>query len=123
MPGIDKARFVGLSDCDAEELKCGICLALFVMDPKVTPCCQQTYCKQCVTKCLKRNSMCPMNCKELLVSQLCKPTPFAVNLINKLRVKCDFHDTGCEVIVPLAHLKRHIANCRYNPDILFCVEC
>ena len=58
MPALETHRFVNLSQSEEDELSCGICFGILI-DPMVTSCCRQTYCKECISEWLKSNNNCP----------------------------------------------------------------
>lgn len=37
-----------------------------------------------------------------------------MNIIGKLKIKCDFEDKGCKSVVPLDYLKTHVACCEFR---------
>jgi len=114
MPGYDKTRFVGVSKNDLEEFTCGICIEIFC-DPIVTPCCRQTYCLECINEWLSGNNTCPNDRKLLTVNNLSPPPRVLTNLLNNMRIRCDFHANGCNKDIQLNSLSTHIKNCDFDP--------
>ena len=115
MSGFDRSRVVGVSDEELDEYTCGICLEVFV-DPVVTQCCQQTYCRECIYGWLSDNNTCPNDRKELSREGLGPAPRFVVNLLNNMKVKCDFYANGCESVVKMCELSQHIENCNFNAN-------
>ena len=67
--GLERSRFVGVSEEELDEFTCGICRQIFI-DPLVTQCCRQTYCSQCINEWLSSHNTCPLDQKHLTTSQL-----------------------------------------------------
>ncbi|CAG2110258.1 unnamed protein product, partial [Medioppia subpectinata] len=121
MPGYDKQRFVDISIEDLNEFMCGICMDVFE-SPVFSPCCRQTYCKDCITGWLKNQKTCPNDRKPLTVNLLSSPPRVLTNLMNKLRIRCDFQDKGCQEVVRLSDLSAHTDSCYCNPNRK-CTDC
>ncbi|CAG2167110.1 unnamed protein product [Oppiella nova] len=113
MSGLDKNRVIGVTDEELDEYTCGICLEVFV-DPVVTQCCQQTYCSECMYGWLSDHNTCPNDRKELSREGLGRAPRFVVNLLNNMKVKCDFYANGCKSVVKMSELSQHIDYCDYN---------
>ena len=115
MNGMDRNRLVDISEQELEEFTCGICREIFIK-PTVTKCCRQTYCLDCIQLWLSSHNTCP-NDRSLLRSSDLMPAPRIVtNLLNNLKVKCDFQMNGCESIVSLDELSIHLKECPFNPN-------
>ena len=115
MSGLDKSRVVGVSVEELDEYTCGICLEVFV-NPVVTQCCQQTYCHECIHNWLSENNTCPNDRKKLRPRGVSPAPRVLVNLLNKMKVKCDFYANGCESVVKMHELSQHIDYCDYNAN-------
>ena len=114
MSGIDRQRVVGRSDEDLDELICGICHQIFVK-PVVLQCCGQIYCSECILQWFRQSDSCP-NCRKILTTDhLVRPPRLVFNLLAKFLVKCEFHSTGCQVVLTLDKIKRHDEECDENP--------
>ena len=116
MSGFEKSRIVGLSEQDLDEFTCGICQEIF-NNPVVTQCCRQTYCKSCIDQWLATHNTCPNDRKDLANSGLMPAPRFAVNIINNMKIKCEYEENGCEVITTIGQLNRHLEECDHKPDI------
>ena len=115
MLGIDRKRIVDKSEDELDDLTCCICQDIFT-DPVVTPCCRQTYCSPCLYQWLKDNNSCP-NDRQILNPKDVIPAPRIVfNLLNKLKIKCENHSKGCEVITSIADIDKHLSVCDKNCD-------
>jgi E3 ubiquitin-protein ligase NRDP1 len=114
MPGYDRLRFVDVSNHDLEEFTCGICIEI-IYKSLVTPCCRQTYCSDCISEWLTGNNTCPNDRKRLKFNDLSPPPRALINLLNNMKIRCDFQINGCEKIIQLNSLSTHIANCDFDP--------
>ena len=121
MPGYDKGRFVDVTLDELDEFTCGICMDVF-NEPVVSPCCRQTYCKDCINLWLTSNNSCPNDRIDLSADQLAEPPRALINLINMMHIKCDFHLNGCRQCVRFEELSAHRKGCAYNPNG-FCMDC
>src|SRR2546422_7082256 len=104
MPGYDVSRFVNLRKSEEELVICLICHDV-LKNPVVVRCCLQTYCNDCIRIWLKTNSVCPNDRKLLTESQLTNVPRMVVNLLGKLKIKCDYESHGCTEIVDLETLQ------------------
>ena len=116
MPGYDRSRIVLKSEEELDEFTCGICQDIF-NDPVMAQCCRQTYCESCIEEWLQTNNVCPNDRKTLSVDELIPAPRFAVNILNKLQIKCQYHDKGCAVITTIDEQNRHLKECDHKPDI------
>ncbi|CAG2166305.1 unnamed protein product [Oppiella nova] len=110
---ITKREYPGLSPTHIQELSCSICLNI-IRDPVVTPCCHQTFCRDCLIEWLKENTVCPYDRKTLNANELYKPRRVFEDILGKLKIKCKFSDNGCPSVVPLDQLPQHVNSCPYN---------
>ena len=115
MPGIDRQRIVDKSEDELDELSCGICHDIFT-DPVVTLCCRQTYCSLCIHKWLIDNNSCPNDRQKLIAKDVIPAPRMVINLLNKLKIKCENHSKGCEVIMSIADIDKHLSVCDKNCD-------
>src|SRR4051812_3266879 len=120
MPGYDKSRIFGATD-QLDQFMCGICLGIFV-DPVVTQCCRQTYCKDCVSEWISNAHNCPNDRKPLDLDGLLSVPRLVVNLIENLTIKCDFETHGCQQAVKIGELAQHLSVCDFRLNQL-CRTC
>ena len=113
MSVLERKRIIGKSDKELDEFTCGICHEILV-EPMVTKCCQQTYCRQCIEEWLQRQNTCPNDRKSLIKQDLCPAPRLVVNLLNEMSVKCDYHLDGCQEVVPYSQLSTHLKSCEFN---------
>jgi E3 ubiquitin-protein ligase NRDP1 len=115
--GYDISRFTGEI---SEELMCSICSEI-LRDPLTTEC-EHLYCRECISDWLKDNRTCPIDRLYIHLRNL-RPAPRVIrNLLGKLDIHCDYMSDGCQKIVPLETLDRHVNDCYYNPKKLLKCE-
>ena len=115
MSGIDQDRFVEISKNVLDEFMCGIC-QMVVFQPRVTQCCHQLYCNACITEWLTSNNTCPHDRRDLNLGNLTTPSRIVLNLLNRMKVKCEFSGNGCKVITSFELMVKHGQECGHNPD-------
>ena len=116
MPGYDRDLFVELDETLAEEYTCGICHDIY-KSPVVLSCCGQTYCQDCIEEWLENHRTCPNDRRPINRNNLQPAARMVLNLLNKLRIKCDYHAQGCAHVCPLENLNTHLRDqCEFNPD-------
>jgi len=64
---------------------------------------------------MKRNNSCPNDRKLITESSLMEPPRILINLINNLKIRCDFFKDGCHEILKLDCLSAHVKKCLLNP--------
>ena len=122
MPGIDKNRFVNMLPEMEDEFTCGICHGVFDT-PVVVPCCQQTYCRECITEWVNANHNCPVDRRPLSANQLMPAPRNMTNILARFLVHCRYHDKGCPHVCAFELENNHVrTGCEYNPDRL-CSNC
>ena len=113
MPGYNKSRIVGLDQDQLKEFLCGICEEV-LNHPFVTQCCRQSYCRQCIDKWVRDENTCPNDRREITLDDLVNGSSFVKIRINGLRIKCELHKKGCDIIVNIEKYKEHWENCKYR---------
>ena len=114
--GYDRDRFIDLEEWEAEEYVCGICRDI-VKSPVVLFCCYQTYCQDCINQWLTHNPSCPNDRRRLSRNNMAPAPKLVLNLLKRLKIKCDYSADGCQNVCPLAKLRAHLRNeCAFNPD-------
>ena len=121
MPGYETYRFVDAVAEDLEDYICGICHAV-LNRPVVSRCCGQSYCDDCIKQWLLQSNTCPYDRQPLRVRELIQSPKSYLNMLNKLKIKCEFEARGCDQTIPLSDLTLHSRKCRFNPDN-FCQTC
>ncbi|CAG2112816.1 unnamed protein product, partial [Medioppia subpectinata] len=82
--------------------------------PLVSPCCQQTFCEDCIIGWLSTNSTCPYDRKKLKTTHLVRPPRLVLNMLSNLRLHCPHKDKGCDEVLTLECHDNHIITCRFN---------
>lgn len=107
--GIDLERFPDVSP----ELICSICAGV-LEDPVELPC-RHVFCSACISRWLNTKHSCP-NCRKKVRGKDLKPAlPLLKNIINKLKIRCEFAQSGCAELVELEQLGGHSSACPFAP--------
>ena len=109
--GYDPDRFIDKVD---PRLECGICLKV-LKDP--VQCSNEHYfCRSCVERSLRETSeVCPTCQHHLTKETLDKPARILIEMLQDLIIKCDNESRGCQEVIKLEFLDRHVQNCGYSP--------
>lgn len=83
--GYELTRFIDEVD---EEFNCPIC-RMVMENPFQTPC-EHTFCSECIKGWLVINRSCPVDRKPLSMNDLKPPARCLRNMLDKLKLKCDF---------------------------------
>ena len=110
MPGIEKSRVVGKEEDELDEFICGICQHIFD-EPVVTQCCRQSYCKVCINQWLENHNTCPNDRENLTVGQLLPASRMVINLLSKLKIKCENYGTDCQTVLTIEEMVNHMKTC------------
>ena len=110
--GFDLDRFEGSID---SELKCAICCGVFE-DPLQAADCEHIFCSKCIHEWLRTSSTCPVDRKPLDCDHLQAAPRIVRNLLNRLKIRCDFQPTGCQIWLTMEQLNTHRYQCEHNPD-------
>ena len=134
MCGFEVNRFVDLSESVSKHLICSICLNIF--RNAIRSECEHNFCRQCVGNWIKSNkNYCP-ECRKAFIKRkrnlrtscddntliVCdfvfKTNLMANNLINELKIKCDFESNGCKEVIELgllsSLLSSHLKECQHK---------
>ena len=99
-------------------LQCKICMNI-INDPYDCMCCNQTFCKTCITNYIKMNKKCPYSNffgKEKVDSiENIKPSSSNLKkLVSSLKFRCVYQSNGCNRELSIEDLSEHEANCSYK---------
>jgi hypothetical protein len=131
MSGFETSKFVDLNESLETHLSCGICYGIY--NKPVETQCGHTFCEQCIRQWYENNvnKTCPY-CKQQLGNKRKRNTRndnsfdsnvlfskskkvlLIIDLINDLKIKCDFVSNGCQEVVKLVSLSKHLEECNYN---------
>ena len=111
--GYDEERFVTTIN---RNFLCLICFNV-LKDPVLCPRNQHCFCRGCITKHLENSRKCPTCADELTEATLTEPSRMVKNYLNESKIRCVYHDRGCEEIVQLQHLDQHEDSCGFTPAV------
>ena len=111
--GFDVQRFVD-QNID-QEFICNICHDV-LEDPLMISSCQHLYCSKCIRDCIKVHGVCPQDRSPVSIVKLVEPIRLVKNLINKLKIRCKTSSGGCDSVLTLGELHKHLDKCPENPE-------
>ena len=111
--GYDEERFVTTIN---RNFLCLICFNV-LKDPVLCPKNHHCFCRGCSTKHLENSQRCPTCADELTEETLTEPPRMVKDYLNESKIRCVYHDRGCEEIVQLQHLDQHEDSCGFTPAV------
>ena len=109
--GYEEDRFENKVDI---KLKCSVCLKIF-KDPVQCPN-EHYFCRSCIQRNLRHNAeTCPVCQHPLTEEILTKPPRILTELLEGLMIRCDYENRGCQELIKLEFLDRHVRSCGYSP--------
>ena len=109
--GYEEDRFEDKPDI---KLRCSVCLKVF-NDPVQCPN-QHYFCRSCIEENLRHNAeTCPVCQHPLTEETLTKPPRILTELLESLMIRCDYENRGCQELIKLEFLDRHVGSCGYSP--------
>ena len=117
--GYDEERFVTTIN---RNFLCLICFNV-LKDPVLCPRNQHCFCRGCITKHLENSRRCPTCADELTEETLTEPPRMVKDYLNESKIRCIYHDRGCEEIVQLQHLDQHEDSCGFTPAVCRNQDC
>ena len=109
--GYEQERFKDKVDI---KLECGICLKV-LKDPVQCPN-EHYFCRSCIKTILRETSeACPTCQHNLTEENLTKPARFLRETLQELMIRCDNENRGCQELIKLEFLDRHVQSCGYSP--------
>ena len=109
--GYEEDRFENKVDI---KLQCSVCLKVF-KDPVQCPN-EHYFCRSCVQKNLRHNAeTCPVCQHPLTEETLTKAPRILTELLESLMIRCDYENRGCQELIKLEFLDRHVRSCGYSP--------
>ena len=65
---------------------------------------------------INKNSTCPQ-CRSSIYEKDLKPVvPILKNIIDKQKIWCNYKENGCEEVVTIEALQRHLEKCSFEPS-------
>ena len=111
--GYDEERFVTTI---SRNFLCLICFNV-LKEPVLCPRNQHCFCRGCITKHLENSQRCPTCADKLTEETLSVPSRMVRDYLDELKIRCVYHDRGCEEIVQLQHLDQHEDSCGFTPAV------
>ena len=111
--GYDEERFVTTIN---RHFLCLICFNV-LKDPVLCPKNHHCFCRGCITKHLENSRRCPTCADELTEQTLIEPPRMVKDYLNESKIRCVYHDRGCEEILQLHHLDEHEGSCGFTPAV------
>ncbi|XP_028403185.1 kelch domain-containing protein 8A-like isoform X1 [Dendronephthya gigantea] len=110
--GFDTNRFQSTVD---QSFICSICLDV-LRDPMQCENNEHYFCSCCIKKHLEKTSLsCPVCQQKLTVETLRKAPRIISDFVSRLKINCDHAERGCDVVLELEALPRHVQDCEYTP--------
>ncbi|XP_028403186.1 uncharacterized protein LOC114525926 isoform X2 [Dendronephthya gigantea] len=110
--GFDTNRFQLTVD---QSFICSICLGV-LKDPMQCENNEHYFCSCCIKKHLEKTSLsCPVCQQKLTVETLRKAPRIISDFVSRLKINCDHAERGCDVVLELEALPRHVQDCEYTP--------
>ena len=96
-----------------------LCLICFnvLKDPVLCPKNHHCFCRGCITKHLENSQRCPTCADELTEETLTEPHRMVKDYLNESKIRCVYHDRGCQEVVQLQHLDQHEDSCGFTPVV------
>eukprot|EP00300_Choanocystis_sp_HF-7_P002263 c11748_g1_i2.p1 GENE.c11748_g1_i2~~c11748_g1_i2.p1 ORF type:complete len:286 (+),score=26.74 c11748_g1_i2:40-897(+) len=95
-----------------EHLLCSICQSVFTK-PVIVNGCGHEFCEPCLDRSAAIKRECPLCRNPFSGSNYSTHLRRVEEEVNQLRTRCSFSSAGCDVVLPLAELKRHLEVCVY----------
>ena len=110
--GYDTNRFQSTID---EGLTCCICLGV-LKDPLQCEKNEHYFCSGCIKKHLENTSQtCPV-CQDKLTAETAQKAPrILVDFVSRLKINCDHAARGCDTVLELRALNKHVQDCDFMP--------
>ncbi|XP_028392635.1 E3 ubiquitin-protein ligase NRDP1-like [Dendronephthya gigantea] len=113
--GYDTTRFRSTVD---DGFICCICLGV-LKDPMQCENNEHYFCSCCIKKHLEKTSQsCPVCQDKLTVETLRKAPRIVAYCVSRYKIDCDNKERGCDAVLELGALKKHVENCEFAP--VFC---
>jgi hypothetical protein len=84
------------------------------LNPLMCKNCETIFCPDCIESWKKRSTICPMRCNPMEIITIDRHV--LKNQVNKIKLACPFHDSGCMAQLPPNEVSRHERICEYRPS-------
>ena len=109
VPGYEEERFV---TAVSQNFICSICFNV-LRDPVLCRRNQHCFCRGCITSHLKNSQRCPTCADPLSLETLTAPQRMVKEYLNELKIRCVYHDRGCQEILQLQDIEQHENSCGF----------
>lgn len=103
-----------MSDIDGV-LICQICDKV-LENPKMLGSCEHVFCFTCIESNIITETHCPFDHKRVDSTHVEDPPKYILDFLAALRIRCDFHEFGCQEVISLPRLLLHRLNCQFHPE-------
>ena len=97
--------------------RCAICFGV-LKDPVMCQRNQHCFCRGCITQHLRVNApRCPTCADELTLDTLTDAPRMVKDYLSELPIHCNYRERGCDEIIQLQNLSRHLEKCGFKPVV------
>ena len=111
--GFEEERF---EQAVSQNFHCIICTNV-LRDPVMCRENQHLFCRACITRHLTNFQTCPTCMQKLRIDTLTQAPRAVNNFLCELKIRCDFYDRGCVVLIELGDLENHLKECGFAPVV------
>ena len=112
--GYERERF---SIAVNRNFHCLICFNV-LNDPVMCQTNQHCYCRGCITQHLRVNAQrCPTCAEQLTETTLTEAPRMVKDYLSELPIHCNYRERGCDEIIQLQNLDRHVTECGFKPVV------
>ena len=101
----------------SQSFHCIICTNVFKDPVMCRPHDGHLFCRACITRHLMNAQSCPTCMQPLTVETLSDAPRSTINLLDELRIRCEFFHRGCRKTVELGELEKHVKECGFAPAV------
>ena len=101
----------------SQSFHCIICTNVFKDPVMCRPHDAHLFCKACITRHLMNSQTFPTCMQPLTVKTLTDAPRGIINILDELRIRCEFFHRGCRKMVELGELERHVKECGFAPAV------
>ena len=101
----------------SQSFHCIICANVFKDPVMCRPHDGHLFCRACITRHLMNSQSCLTCIQPLTVETLSEAPRGIINILDELRIRCEFFHRGCRKMVELGELERHVKECGFAPAV------
>lgn len=110
--GISEGRIV-TQELVFSELRCGLGHNI-LWNPIVCSKCEAAFCEACLAGWKKLYSNDTTSCPTGCLGQQTQPPKLLMNLLKKLKIRCQHINEGCDMELPYDNLQQHERQCEFQ---------